>query len=330
MPFGPFRRRERVRREAAAWFARLREPAPGDRDAFERWRQDDQEHAAAFDRVRATWEQAGRIQELPLARERGFAEPVGAPGRAGPRYAMAAVAVAVLGVTGTFIATHERPAAPARFMLVSTAVGEIRAVSLDPGTRLTLDTDSAAEVDVDAASRRVRLTRGRARFEVARRRRPLVVLAGAGMITAPAGTFDVLLREDGARVSAVRGSVTVAQAPTREAGRAGQRVEVRAGQATSYGQDGAPDPATTAKTDALWPTGRLEFDDAPLADVVADANRYSRVKVGIADAETGRLRVTGVFRTGDAEAFARTLGAAFGLRVGRAADGTPRLAPAPG
>ena len=73
----------------------------------------------------------------------------------------------------------------------------------------------------------------------------------------------------------------------------------------------------------------LQFDDTPLAEAVAAANRHSRTQIILADAAIGELKITGAFRVGDAGALAESLAAAFSLHLERGSDGTLVLHAAP-
>jgi len=53
-----------------------------------------------------------------------------------------------------------------------------------------------------------------------------------------------------------------------------------------------------------WLDGWLHFSDTTLADVVAEANRYSPHKLRLADPQLARLRLHGNFRTGDTTSIA--------------------------
>src|SRR3546814_13413031 len=53
-----------------------------------------------------------------------------------------------------------------------------------------------------------------------------------------------------------------------------------------------------------WREGFVEFADATLAEAAAEMNRYSGKQIVIGDPAIGRLRVSGVFRTGNPERFA--------------------------
>ena len=73
----------------------------------------------------------------------------------------------------------------------------------------------------------------------------------------------------------------------------------------------------------------LQFDDTPLAEAVAAANRHSRTQIILADPAIGELKITGAFRAGDAGALADSLAAAFSLRLERGSGGTLTLHAAP-
>ncbi|CAA9540292.1 MAG: hypothetical protein AVDCRST_MAG91-3791, partial [uncultured Sphingomonadaceae bacterium] len=76
-----------------------------------------------------------------------------------------------------------------------------------------------------------------------------------------------------------------------------------------------------SKADRVWPSGMLDFDATPLSEAIGRANRYSRRKMRLADPGLAGLRVTGAFRIGDPVGLARSLAAAFDLRLEETADG---------
>ena len=69
-----------------------------------------------------------------------------------------------------------------------------------------------------------------------------------------------------------------------------------------------------------WTQGRLEFDATPLAEVVAEANRYSTRKLRLGDAALAGMPISGTFRAGNNANIATGLAAVFDLRVGRESD----------
>jgi transmembrane sensor len=53
--------------------------------------------------------------------------------------------------------------------------------------------------------------------------------------------------------------------------------------------------------------GELIFDNKPLADIVAEMNRYSRRKIVIGDPRVARRTIYGAFMAGDVDQFVHAL-----------------------
>ena len=68
---------------------------------------------------------------------------------------------------------------------------------------------------------------------------------------------------------------------------------------------------TVRRTDIVkatgWTRDQLIFEREPLADVVAEMNRYSVRQIVIADPTVAQTLVSGNFRPGDVEGFARAV-----------------------
>ena len=325
-----FRTRGRIRREAADWVARLGSRADEEtRDAFRRWYQADQRHAAAFDRMAAIWSAAGRASPSRLEGRSG-AGPARSPRRS-LGFAMAASLVAGIALVSVLLFGTRWLPDSARgeeeTLSLASVIGEIKQVELPDGSRLVLDSGSRIEVRFTRSERRLTLREGRARFTVAHESRPFIVGAGSSEVIATGTVFDVSLIDDRLAVVLLEGSVEVRQrAASREAG----VHQVQAGQKLVIAGDAAPVRRQAARGETLWPTNMLEFDDTPLHEAVAQVNRYSRIQLRLGDERTRNLRVSGAYRAGDVAGFARSLAVAFGLRLESQPDGSLLLAhPAP-
>src|SRR5690606_33297201 len=77
-----------------------------------------------------------------------------------------------------------------------------------------------------------------------------------------------------------------------------------------------------------WQEGRLDFEAAPLSEIVAEFNRYHQRKLVIVDANLAAQRFGGSFNPGDREGFVRMLQQNFGVVVEQSED-TIRLLAAP-
>jgi transmembrane sensor len=64
-----------------------------------------------------------------------------------------------------------------------------------------------------------------------------------------------------------------------------------------------------------WRDGFVEFRDTTLSDAVAEFNRYRVRKILIADPSIASVRISGKFRSGNAEAFLWLLQKGFPVTV---------------
>lgn len=309
------------RREAADWFARLnrRTVSTEDVKAFSAWRRDP-ENARTYDRIQAMWEAAATLGEnreiaalTEAAKRRGqdvspASRPrlVGVVGRWGA--ALGALAVCVFAGWLWWAGQPE---------IHATAVGEQRTIRLEDGSRITLDTATTIAVRHSATSRRIELKTGQARFDVAPDAdRPLTVLAGQTEVTALGTQFDVRRIGTGARVLLVEGRVSVtdrAAATKRWALRPGQQVSTASPRPRVVTADM---PVATS-----WATGRLIFEDTPVAQAIAEVNRYSDTPIVLDDPGIASTRVSGVFDAGDVDGFVAALQALYPLAEDRSRDG---------
>lgn len=312
--------RARIRREASDWVARLAErPGPEDLATFRQWRDADPRHAEAYDRIADIWNKAGR-----LSRPAGADNVRNEPRSERPRtfgFALAAslaVAVLVSLLLGSRLLSDP---APEESMVFAAALGEIEEIDLPDGSRLILDSGSRVEAVFNESERNLTLKEGRARFQVARETRPFAVRAGITEVVATGTLFDVSLIGGRTAVLLLEGSVEVRAAGASQTnGLRGERL--RPGQKLILTDSAPAERRQATRGDAIWPTRMLEFDDTRLDEAAALANRYSKVQLRLGDERIRSLRVSGAFRAGDVAGLARSLAAAFDLRVISQPDGS--------
>jgi transmembrane sensor len=300
---------ERIDAEARDWFVRLRGEGARHRDAFESWYIAQPEHADAYDRVLATWQATAHLDRL----QPGGTGPASRHGWRAPIAALAAIMLLMIGVGVASLAGIGGRAAEA-FSLV-TKVGEIRTDRLPDGTKVTLDTDSRVDAVFTTSTRRVRLLRGRARIVAASDPKRPIQLEIAAATIGGGGVVDLTRRAGRATVAMIGGASAVHVGSSVVPLSTDQEVVIA---------DAAAPPAPTALSDGgkRWPSGMLSFDNAPLDDVVAEANRYSAARIVLEDAALAQRRFTGTFRAGNAAGLARMLSAAFHLSLSRRGDGS--------
>ncbi|TAN05515.1 MAG: DUF4880 domain-containing protein [Rhodanobacteraceae bacterium] len=328
---------------AASWLARrdgVRWSAD-DQRAFDAWLDSSTAHRVAFLRLDAAWREAGRLKALAAIDDAGTVPKRGAwrrlpyfnlpahaagPGRdakpSGRRrrwlLASAAALFAVVLASGTLLwrATQQVDRS-----VWTTAVGEQQLVHLADGSAATLSGDTELRVFLGRRERNVDLVRGEALFDVAKdHTRPFVVHASGYRVIAVGTRFDV--RQDGNRLRVVvtRGLVRLQPAN----GNGQDATELPAGSIAQVSAAGVVvrHVSQALAADALsWRDGFADLHDTPLADAVAQFNRYNQRQITIADPALADLRVGGHFRLDNQAAFVRLLEQMFPIHAERQGQG---------
>ena len=68
---------------------------------------------------------------------------------------------------------------------------------------------------------------------------------------------------------------------------------------------------------SAWRARKLEFDNRPVLEAIAEANRYSRVQIELDAPGLQNARITGRFEAGRNDLFAEGLQSYFGLEAER-------------
>lgn len=321
----------RIDAEAADWLVRQGDGSftAEDRAAFETWSASDPRRARAFAAMSRTWREASGLKHLahlaeagPSGRLRDVRHAKVAPFPVFRSAALAVAAVAVLVFVGSLAAEL--------FQGQETGVGQTRVLKLSDGSTVVLGASSRVVVKFTKDERRVRLTRGEALFEVRHNAaRPFVVDAGDTVIRDVGTKFDVNRAGASVRVAVLEGEVEVRErskpamrlVEAAQFLRAGDSLEAVYLQAQDLPQ---PERVTIRPVEAVavtaWRAGRLVYDNARLADVIADLNRYYAPGVTL-DPASANLRVTASFRTNEIPAFLNTLNSALPVRVAREGGG---------
>uniref|UniRef100_B0T7R5 Anti-FecI sigma factor, FecR n=1 Tax=Caulobacter sp. (strain K31) TaxID=366602 RepID=B0T7R5_CAUSK len=284
-------------RTAEDWVVRLGRPdSPRSTlAAFERWLAADPKNLADYQDAKGLLrdtrdlraEFIGELNFIPPAptaarrREKTGWTPVALAG--GLVAAVLAVAIAP-----TLIHRLQDPLAGA--VTYTTAVGEIREVTLADGSVVTLDTATTLRAKVDGKFRRLALDKGGAYFAVAHdKAHPFQVALADRQVIVTGTHFATSLRDGRARVELLEGSVEVSQPrPSAEPVRLipGDRVSYQVGDAVRR------EPRIDPVTAVAWRQRRLVFQDAALSEVLAELGRYTDARIRLADPALGRQRVT--------------------------------------
>jgi transmembrane sensor len=296
-------------KEDAYWFVRMNDAAATrqDRESFEQWRDEQPSNQARYELCELAWELTADLADDPALtgedgashrRARFGAKMFGAKAAA----VAACLVAAVAGVVFSQLYFG-------RAQIYRTAIGEQHLVRLADGTTAHLNTNTELSIDYSGAARQVRLRHGEVFFKVAKDvGRPFLVHAAAGTVRALGTQFNVRADNDEVTVAVVEGRVRV-NAPAGEdepnhAPRASYETVLMPGDVVSYGPTLEVKKRRMADIRRLvsWQMGRLEFDNTPLAQAVAEINRYFEKPILIDDPKIAKMRITGVFRTGDVRA----------------------------
>jgi transmembrane sensor len=308
---------------AARWFVRLHDhPVSAQTEAeFDAWLDQSSQHRACYMRCEVTMALARGLGDEPaleadLAQVKRIAAAEAQQADARRRFGavrrvwIGALAASVIAAVGVGYFLTDRPVREE----YRTAVGEQRSVTLADDSMLTLNTDTALDVVLSKDLRRVDLHRGEAFFSVAHDpSRAFEVWAAGGRVRAVGTQFGVAILRDEVTVSVLEGAVVVE--PT--AVSAGAAPQVAANESVRYRSGGAIGTVTAADVRRIngWREGKLVFESVPLADAVAEYNRYTTRKVVLRSDEIGRQPVNGTLRIGDTRALMFLLRESLGLNV---------------
>lgn len=321
---------------AAAWCLELAEgPLSSERQqAFDAWLAGSGDNRTAFERSSNLWQQVGEAAaspELIDVRERALATFRRSnqwrwARRGVTGHVVAAVAVVLLALVGTAWWWQSAPD------IYRTGIGERRVVMLGDGSRASLDAATEVDVRMRGDRRELRLVSGRAKFDVARDPlKPFSVQVGDKLVVATGTSFSVEMINGKLRVILYEGRVVVLDRPAGAGAAAevppalkggGEGAALMPGHELVVGMSGQSQAQLT-KADPVrslsWEGGQLVFEDEPLILAVGRINRYSPRRIELKGA-AGRMRVNGVFNTGDVDAFATGVEETLPVRVIRDRD----------
>lgn len=302
-------------RQAAEWFAMLGAGDAGEQDRarWRAWHDGRAEHRYAWQRVQAI---SGRLA-LPEGERTAAEAALDAAHQAGRRR-RAIKALAMFGVTTAtgWTAWQSLLGQSALAGLgadYQTGTGETAEFALADGSRLWLDTASAADARFSPALRRIVLRAGRVLVETAVRAGPpagpLVVDTAEGRLRALGTRFAVQQFDGATEVAVYAGRVEV-----RPSDAAGESRIVEPGQQLRFTRGAIAAPQGAGAAGEAWARGVLLADNLPLPDFVAELARYRRGLLRC-DPALAHLRVAGGYPLRDPDRALAMLEAALPVRV---------------
>ncbi|WP_298285183.1 FecR domain-containing protein [Novosphingobium sp.] len=290
-----FRRRlENVNRQTADWLARLHadDRSAEDEARFRDWLNASNANKEAFESASSLWTSVGGLRE-GYAPERIAMAPE--PVLMSRRTVMAGGGAAVV-MAGATLGWQTAYAGVYR-----TEIGEQRRFQLADGTRAMLDTDTQIRFRVKDDLRLLALQSGRVDLDIAPDSRPFVIDLGDRQAFANQARIDARRTDAVAQLTTISG---VAQVENSSGDKLmlpmGSRVAIANGRRDRIDQPELEDLIA-------WQSGRLAFRDNTLREAIGEFNRYSTRVLVVDDPAVAALRISGVYRAGDSEAFARSL-----------------------
>lgn len=302
---------EEIEDTAADWLWR-RTSAEWNEDALSQlndWLNESERHAAAFWRLEAVWDRAGRVTALRSPR------PVSVEQSSRYRKWLGFGAAAVMAASLIVFADWHSDLQIGRAQTFSTAVGGRATIRLADGSRIELNTDTAVTANITAHSRKLELKKGEALFNVRHdAARPFVVLAAGHRIVDIGTTFSVRTNNNSLKVTLVEGR---ARLESDGAGTQSHSTELTPGEVVVATADSMSiSRMTTGElSDALaWKRGQLVFRHIALAEAAKELNRYNQTRLVIGE-NIAALKINGTFEADSVEAFAHTAQYAMHLRM---------------
>ena len=298
-----------IRLRAAEWMQRRQiwDWSAEDQAELDRWLAVSPSHHVAYMRVMAAW---NRTERLTALRGAPLAEKTDAPRRNWSLVLRSAAAIALVSALGM---------AGYRYLQVrhettwTTPVGGREILSLADGSKIELNTNTVLRVSADQRS--AWLDRGEAYFQIKHDSAHPFSVSVAGKRVVDIGT-KFLVRHDSPEleVAVVEGSAKIEPAKRSDDTRTAVLTRGDVALATGNSLSVVKVPQAALMRELSWRQNLLIFNNARLADVAAELNRYNRQKLVIAS-DVADLKIVASIPTNGIHAFKRVVRDFLGLRV---------------
>lgn len=310
-------------KEAAAWCARMdaKDLSPAEDLELRGWLADDARRRAAFESVSRIMTDPALTAALREVDHENVSDamrllPQSATDRRHPSTWLTATfgAVLVLGLVWV-VSMWMNPASLPK-LVVSTAPGQTRTVSLADGSSVQLSGGTTLEVQMESSRRIVRMQAGEAFFTVAPdSARPFIVTVADARVQVLGTAFDLSETHDGLELSVYHGRVAFGHGD-----RFSEAIEVKAGE-RAYMRDGVTSAAEPFDPEAGdWRNGWLQTNDVTLGALAQRLSRRFGVDVSVAPA-LAEKRIAGRFRVDSSEKLLQLLSSVHGFEVKQNAGG---------
>jgi transmembrane sensor len=336
-----FREQDDVAAEARKWLIRLDGDAvlsAAEIAALREWTARSPAHRAELKRLSKFWGSANVLTQLAVPLQRPHARSLVGGAWWGSRPPIRLIAGFALVCSSLIAVLWWHSPRIASNGVYATSIGQQQKLTLADGSSVQINTDSQVQVAYDDHVRKIRLLRGEALFTVTpNTRKPFLVFAAANVVRAVGTAFVVHLQGADIDVTVSHGQVDVASAgasPSQQL--PAPHISLKAGQTGTFGSTHADPVAADLRELSApelnrrlsWREGYLVFTGQQLGEVVAEVNRYSSVRLEIADPQLATLAIGGRFKVGDLDAVCDVLQSNFAIQAVRIDDQHIQLRPA--
>ena len=259
---------EKLADEALAWLVKLHSgrASEEDRRRCQAWQASSPAHRIAYQEAEVLWRDVGRVRSAP-----GFAPIASSPppprrfnGWLRSSWKPWTAAACILLALGALWVEHDLQWISSAMADYRTGVGERRVVTLEDGSAIHLNTNSAVNITLSKDRRDLHLLRGEASFIVARDpARPFVVKSGT-ILTRALGTAFAIRQHSGlTTVTVIEHSVRLGFSSENTV----QDLTVHEGEQVHYstGQGFSPVRRIDLGKETAWQRGKVIFEAQSLA-----------------------------------------------------------------
>lgn len=287
--------------QALAWFVKMQSDQvdPLTRQQFETWLQAHTSHKREYEKLCSLWSDLDQVPDFAKSNlsDRADSSPEDDRKISKPFFLPKTRTARALGVTSLLVILLLLIRLDDFLLILEsdyrTAIGEQKKISLEDGSTIFLNTNSAVSVEYTSLSRQIKLKRGQAHFHPQKdSKRPFKVKADAVTAVALGTEFDVLLKPSQVAVTLFEGSVQVSDSLQKT-----EAHTLKPGDQIVYQEANKNGVLKTVDVHQAraWQRGKLIFQDIPLHKVVDQVSRYRRGKILITDSKLREMKVSGVF-----------------------------------
>jgi transmembrane sensor len=318
-----------------------------EQDAFSDWLSESTEHRDAYAEHRYAWAELGRLAGL---QNTDYAPVV--PDLLGkdnsPWYrkylsksklAVALpIAASIALVFSIFALNPFKEADPLPETKPSPFVNQILQRHLEDGSVVDLNKGAEIETHITRDERLVKLISGEANFNVEKdTSRPFIVEVSGIRLRAVGTVFNVRMEDQRVNIVVTEGTVAVQHPKNPDPSdsqieeslvRENYRAVVDFKLENPFVQVN-PVREEDLDVELMWQPRVIDFENAPLSQIVEEFNRRNPIKIEIEDEEIGSLRFTSIFWSNNVESFVRLLEANYGISVEVVSDNRISLSKSP-